>query len=190
MNRSTFKLASWQEFADVNARPLFNEDRKPSPPKADGGLDAGKPIPKLNVTLSGVVITRKARMVMIRENGKSETTTVREGGALSGDLDAWSLFRVEPRKAIFKNAAGEETEVELIATGGGQKPPLPAASGSPLHPIGPGHRGAPVAESQRFKPGEKASTELQRRIEARRQQLREESTRLAPPMQPPAQRHE
>lgn len=189
LNRSTFKLAAWQEFADVNLRPLFNEDRKPSPPAPLDAQRDGKPIPRLNVVLSGVVITRKLRMVMVKENGKTETTTVREGGALSGDLGAWSLVRVEPRRAIFKNVAGEDAEVELIATGNGQKPPLPLTAASAPHSPGLGQPAvaavpaAPGAESGQIKPVEQA-TELQRRIEARRQQIRDESTR-APPQTPP-----
>ncbi|HEY8010271.1 MAG TPA: hypothetical protein VIE67_04670 [Rudaea sp.] len=191
LNRSTFKLAAWQEFADVNVRPLFNEDRKPSPPAPLDAQRDGKPIPRLNVVLSGVVITHKLRMVMVRENGKTETTTVREGGALSGDLGAWSLVRVEPRRAIFKNTAGEDAEVELIATGNGQKPPPPAIAAS-AHPLGPGQSAIAAAVPAgagpgQIKPIEQAATELQRRIEARRQQIRDESTRTAPPPTQPAE---
>lgn len=193
LNRSTFKLGAWQEFADVNVRPLFNEDRKPSPPALLDAQRDGKPIPRLNVVLSGVVITHKLRMVMVKENGKAETTTVREGGALSGDLGAWSLVKVEPRRAIFKNTAGEDAEVELIATGNGQKPPPPATAASAPHPPGPGQSAiaaaAPAgAEPRQVKPIEQAATELQRRIEARRQQIRDESTHgTAPPPTQPAQ---
>ena len=182
LDRSTFKLPAWSEFADVNTRPLFNEDRKPTPP---AGPDApagepAKPVPKLNVTLSGVVITPKVRIAMIVENGKTtQSSAIREGHALPGELAAWSLTKVEPRGATFKSSAGEEVKMELIAKGNGLKPPPPAAPAASAPPVVP----ASAPTEGEAKPGQ--NTELQQRIEARRKQLQEQSDKAKQQGNPP-----
>jgi general secretion pathway protein N len=188
LDRSMFKLPAWSEFADVNTRPLFNEDRKPTPPAppvAPGG--EAKPVPKLNVTLSGVVITPKVRIAMIVENGKAaQSSAIREGHALPGELGAWSLTKVKPRGATFKSSAGEELELELIAKGNGLKPPPPAAPAASAPPVVP----ASAPTEGEAKPGQ--NTELQQRIEARRKQLQEQADKAKQQGNPPPaeQQHE
>jgi len=175
LDRSTFKLPAWNEFAEVNTRPVFNEDRKPTPPAPPEAPPGDiKPIPKLNATLSGVIITPKMRIAMIIENGKTtQSTAVREGHALSGELAAWSLTKVKPRGATFKSSAGEEVELELIAKGSGLKPPPPPPVGAALPVVPP----ANAANDAEAKPGRQPeqNTELQQRIEARRKQLQEQA---------------
>ncbi len=185
LDRSTFKLPAWSEFADVNTRPLFNEDRKPTPPappEAAGQPD--KPIPKLNATLSGVIITPKLRIAMIVDNGKTtQSTAVREGHALPGDLAAWNLTKVEPRGATFKSSAGEEVKLELIAKGNGLKPPPPAAPAGAAPPVVP----PAAAADADAKPGRQPeqNTELQQRIEVRRKQLQEQAEKAKQQGNPP-----
>lgn len=195
LDRAQFKLSPWNDFAEVNARPLFNEDRKPTPamPSDDAVAKDERPIPKLNVSLSGVIITRKVRMVMIKENGKAQTTTIKEGNALPGDLGAWNLAKVKPRGAVFKNTAGEDVEVELIATGNGQKPPLPAnPNGQPPGPVVPGQQvaAAQPGSEQSAKNPEQTSAELQQRIEARRQQIRDQNERAKQGQPQPQPQHQ
>jgi len=175
LDRSTFKLPVWEEFADVNTRPLFNEDRKPTPPAPPVSDAPDKPVPKLNITLSGVVLTPKVHIAMIVENGKPQSSSaVREGHTLPGELAAWTLIKVKPRGASFKSSAGEEVELELIAKGSGLKPPPPAPPAPPVVP-------APVAAqvSPDAQPGRQPeqNAELQQRIEARRKQLQEQAER-------------
>ena len=173
LDRSTFKLPAWGEFADVNTRPLFNEDRKPTPPQPpDGPSSDTKPVPKLNVTLSGVVLTPKVHIAMIVEEGKTSSSAVREGHALPGELAAWSLIKVKPRGATFKSTAGEEVEKELIAKGNGLKPPPPPTSPAPVAP----NPAQPQTEAQPGRQPEQ-NAELQQRIEARRKQLQEQAER-------------
>jgi general secretion pathway protein N len=176
LDRSTFKLPAWEEFADVNTRPLFNEDRKPTPPAPpDPGPDTQKPVPKLNITLTGVVLTPKVHIAMIVENGKAQSSTaVREGHALPGELAAWTLTKVKARGASFKSSAGEELELELIAKGSGLKPPPPAPA--PTVPMPTQPPGQPQADAQPGRQPEQ-NAELQQRIEARRKQLQEQAER-------------
>ena len=57
-----FRLGPWESFAEVNTRPLFNEDRKPTPPMPADAPANQQPIKQLDVVLSGVIITPKVRM--------------------------------------------------------------------------------------------------------------------------------
>ena len=189
LDRSTFKLPAWGEFADVNLRPLFNEDRKPTPPAPPpppGGEQ--KPVPKLNIQLSGVILSPTLHIAMIIENGKTTSAAVREGHTLPGELSAWTVTKVKPRGASFRSSAGEEVELELIAKGSGLKPPPPAAPAAP--PVVPQ---APQPATTEGQPPQ--NLELQQRIEARRKQLQEQADRAKqqqgegqpPPQQPPGQ---
>jgi len=146
-------------------------------------------VPKLNVQLSGVILSPTLHIAMIIENGKTSSSAVREGHSLPGELSAWTVTKVKPRGATFRSSAGEEVELELIAKGSGLKPPPPAAPAAapPMVPQAP----PPQAEGQ---PAQ--NMELQQRIEARRKQLQEQADRARqqqgegqqpPPQQPPGQ---
>ena len=190
-----FRLGPWDGFAELAARPLFNEDRKPTPPMPPEQQGDQKPPRSLDIVLSGVIITPKVRMAMVKEKGKEKSMTVKEGGALPGDWSAWSLAELKPRGAVFKNSVGESETVELIAVANSQKPtppptprvapPNPAAPPAPVQPV-PGQ--PPVLPAQGQPPGQppvlpqpgqqppapEAAADLQQRIDARRQQIREQ----------------
>ena len=186
-----YRLGAWDTFADVNTRPLFNEDRRPTPPMpADAPVDA-KPIPKLELVLSGVIITTKARLAMVKEKGKEKSMTVKEGGTLPGELAAWSLAEVKPRSAVFKNSAGESATVELIPVASSQKPtppPPPRTSNPPVAGAPPPQPGqAPPMLPAPASPDAAAAADLQQRIDARRQQIREQQQQQPQQQQPQPQ---
>jgi len=190
-----YRLGAWDNFAELNARPLFNEDRRPTPPMPADGPNVA-PIPKLDVILSGVIITSKVRMALVKEKGKEKAMTVKEGGSMPGEWSAWSLAEVKPRGAVFKNSAGESATVELIPVASSQKPtppppprtsaPAPATPGQPPQAGQPQQvlppPGLPVAPEAAA-----ATADLQQRIDARRQQIREQQQQQQqqPPQQPP-----
>lgn len=180
-----FRLGPWENFAEVNKRPLFNEDRKPTPPMPADAPANQQPIKQLDVVLSGVIITPKVRMALVKEKGKEKAMTVKEGGAMPGDWSSWSLTEVKPRGAVFKNSAGESATVELIPVASSQKPtppppphtsPTPAAAattpGQPPVAVPPPGQPPQVPGQPGAAPD--AATDLQQRIEARRQQIREQ----------------
>jgi general secretion pathway protein N len=185
-----YRLGAWDNFADVNARPLFNEDRRPTPPMPPDVPGDAKPIPKLEVVLAGVIITSKARLAMVKEKGKEKSMTVKEGGALPGELAAWSLAELKPRSAVFKNSAGESATVELIPVASSQKPTPPPPPRTPNPPV-PGAPQPQPGQAPPTLPGpvapaspDAAAADLQQRIDARRQQIREQQQQQ--PQQPQA----
>lgn len=194
-----FRLGSWDKFAEVNARPLFNEDRRPTPPMPPDSAPDVKPIPKLDVVLSGVIITSKVRLAMVKEKGKEKSMTVKEGGAMPGEWGAWSLAEVKPRMAVFKNSAGESATVELIAVANSQKPTPPppprnppTAPPEPTPPAPQPGQAPPQIPSPPAQPAtaEAASSDLQQRIDARRQQIREQQQQQQPAPQQQQQRQQ
>jgi general secretion pathway protein N len=182
IDRTPFKLPPEGGFAQTVERPLFNEDRKPTPDTPPDVAPTVPPTP-LNISLTGVILTPELHLAMIHDNAKNDSVAIKEGMPLPGDLGGWSLTRVKERSAIFKEAAGDEVEVELSTAVASPKPGAPGAPAKPgAHPGGRGGTMAPAPASP-----DKANQaeELQHRIEERRKQMRDEAERLKQQQKPP-----
>jgi general secretion pathway protein N len=185
IDREPFKLPPETAFVETTERPIFNEDRKPTPETAPEDVKPPPPSVPLNVNLTGVILTPQVHLAMLHDNAKNEAMSVREGMPLSGDLGGWTLTKVKPRSALFKDSSGEEVEVELSTAVASPKP-----GSNPPRPggVGPAQAGANQAPTQQFGPKppppaakgtETAQAEqMQRRIEERRKQMRDEAERL------------
>jgi len=184
-----FKLPPEANFAETTARPLFNEDRKPTPDAPADAAPPPAPSAPLNISLTGVILTPQLHLAMIHDNTKNDPFSVKEGMPLPGDLGGWTLTRVKQRSAMFKEASGEEVEVELTTAVAGPKPgtpprpggAAPVMAGSSATQFGP----RPAATPATPKPPDAAQAEqMQRRIEERRKQMRDEAERLKQQQQP------
>ncbi|MEO8672530.1 MAG: hypothetical protein ABI411_14525 [Tahibacter sp.] len=172
------------EFADIQRRPIFNEDRKPTPIVAvDPNAGSTLPAVPLNVTLTGVMLTESGlRLAMFQDNAKNEPVSLRIGMPLPGDQQVWTLTEIQPRKVVFKNATDETSEIELQVAPGALVPPVPRGGpqppGSPAMPptMPPGGSGSATAPPNGEPPDRAA--ELQRRIEERRREMREQAEKL------------
>ena len=172
VDQTPLKIPAMASFAEVESRPLFNEDRKPTPLADDEPQVEGPPPVPLNVTLTGVIIVRKSdtrpelRIAMVRDNMRNESLALKVGMPLSGDQAGWTLESVEPRLATFKNANDEKAEIELTTSA------TPARAPAPQPPNA--RPGAQIPPKQ----GNEAESDLAKRIEERRRQMREEAERL------------
>jgi general secretion pathway protein N len=158
-------------FADIEGRPLFNDDRKPSPVDlADS--DAAPPPSPLNITLTGVILdeTNHVRIAMLQDKARNQAIALKVGMPLEGEQASWTLVEVKPRGAVFRSAANETSEVELETSLVQQ-----AAPRAPARPANPAAGGKPPVAGG--KPPD-ASADLARRIEERRKQMREDAERL------------
>ena len=184
IDRTPFKLPVENEFAATQQRPLFNEDRKPSPDEPDD-TDAKPPPPSvpLNVALTGVVLTPELRLAMVQDKLKNNAVALKEGMPMPGDQGGWTLTKINNRSAIFREASGEEIEVEL--TTAVANPKANAQGHAAAQPGQAPQRGTPNAPA----PGAGAPPNpagaapnqqeaLQHRIEERRKQMREEAERM------------
>ncbi|HSE11450.1 MAG TPA: hypothetical protein VLB69_02335 [Rudaea sp.] len=181
VDRNAFQLPPQSEFAVIDERPLFNEDRKPSPDDDTGGVTTEPPPSPLNISLTGTMLVGKPELhvAIVRENGKAQSIALKEGMPLPGDQGAWTLSRVKSRSAIFKSSSGEEVEVELAVGSPGQKPGAPARPGMPATAGAAGRAAAtPATPLPPPAPETAQAGELQQRIEERRRQMREAAERM------------
>ena len=174
VDQTPLKIPPMSSFAEVENRPLFNEDRKPTPLGDDAPATEGPPPVALNVTLTGVIIVRASgtrpelRIAMLRDNMRNESLTLKVGMPLTGDQAGWTLEALEPRLATFRNANDEKAEIELTTIAAPARAPAPAAANA--RPAS-----APAEPS---KQANEAASDLAKRIEERRRQMREEAERL------------
>lgn len=179
IDREVFKLPVEKEYAATQARPLFNEDRKPTPEIPDEPVKPDVPPSTLNIALTGIVLTPNLHLALIQDKSKNATVSLREGMPMPGDQGDWTLTELKPRSAIFKQApGGEEVEVELTTAVASQKAPAAGRPGKPGAPAPPPPRGnaAATVAPNGTNPG--AAEQLQRRIEERRRQMRDEAERM------------
>ncbi|HEY0180739.1 MAG TPA: hypothetical protein VGC30_14075 [Dokdonella sp.] len=176
IDKQTVTLPPLSAFADIEAHPLFNEDREPTPIDAEEAADAGPPPSPLNVTLTGVLLDEKnhVRVAMLQDKARNQAIALKVGMPLEGDQSNWTLVDVKPRGVVFKSATNETTEIALetsVAQPPAPKPPRPPSARSNAPP-----RAAPNARA-----GADAAaggSDLARRIEDRRRQMREDAERL------------
>ena len=174
------------EFAEVRQRPIFNEDRKPTPIAEEKQIEIAQVVP-LNITLTGVVLTPDVKLAMVRDNAKNEAVSLRIGMPLPGEQQGWTLAEIRSRSVVFKNPQDETSEVELEVAPGltvppSAKPTAPAAANAaaPVPPPVPPPGGAPttVPGQPPGQPPADRAAELQHRIEERRREMREQAEKL------------
>lgn len=176
IDKTPFKLPPESQFADTTARPLFNDDRKPTPDSPDA-LDTPPP-PKvpLNIALTGVILTPQLHLAMVHDKLKNKDVALKEGMPMDGDQGGWVLTRINPRSAVFRETSGEEVEVELSTAVASPTAAVNARSGAPAV-VAPVH--APGSAPMAAPPAQNGQAQaLQQRIEERRRQMREEAERL------------
>lgn len=178
IDRETFKLPSEKDYAATDARPLFNEDRKPTPEIPDEPAKPDVPPSTLNIALTGIVLTPQLHLALIQDKAKNSTISLREGMPMPGDQGDWTLTELKPRSAIFKQApGGEEVEVELTTAVASQKAPA-GKPGKPGAPPPHGNAPPPPTAATASAANTGAAEQLQRRIEERRRQMRDEAERM------------
>lgn len=163
-------------FAEIEMHPLFNEDRKPTPFDASDGGD-GTPAPSpLNIALTGVLLddAHNVRVAMLQDKTRNQAIALKVGMPLEGDQAAWTLVEVKPRAVVFRSAANETSEVELETSL--VQPPHPPPGRTPARPPMPPPANASVTGNKQTE--QAAGSDLARRIEDRRKQMREDAERL------------
>jgi general secretion pathway protein N len=171
VDEKPLKLPPENTFADVDAHPLFNEDRMPTPIDPSEGSDSA-PLSPLNITLTGIVSTSSVKIAMVQDKARNQSIALKVGMPLEGDQASWTLVEVKPRSVVFKSAANERTEVELeTSVVQPPKTPLPRTARSSA----PGNtaRGTTSAAGKDAKRAD--SGDLAKRIEDRRRQMREDA---------------
>lgn len=194
IDRESFSLPPESTYAAVAARPLFNEDRRPTPVEAVAEEKPAAPPVPLNVSLTGVIISSKVRIAMVLDKARNQAQALKVGMPLEGDQAGWTVVEVKSRSVVFENQDKERNELELETS----SVPLPAAAPAPpiqqppppRQSTKPGQPQPGQADGQAPKAGVEAepaqatgnatnaNEELVRRIEERRKQMRDEAEKL------------
>ncbi|MGH8040142.1 MAG: hypothetical protein ACREPD_20670 [Stenotrophomonas sp.] len=197
------RIASAAAYADIGARPLFAEDRKPRPYLL-GGTEPGSA--SSAVTLTGVLLTSEFGMAILTTDQKQSLRLRLNGDAVHG----WQLVALEPRSATVTGPGGTQTLELVTFSGQGGEPPTvlgsataggPQAPGvrAPLPPppppantaragqapaqvlVAPPPAAAPPAPSPAAQgPSEEQMQAIRARIQARRQQLQQQQQSQPP----------
>jgi general secretion pathway protein N len=182
LNRETFKLPGWGDYGVVLDRPVFNEDRKPTPVGDTAAADpqqsaTAKP---LNATLTSVIIAPEVRLAIVKNNDTGESEVVRVGRTLAGEQNGWTLVEVSPRGVTLEGEGLGRQSLELAvneSAAGVQVVASPQAVVPKVAPV-PGQPQEAAAAGGSDSASQAHAEEIRRRIEERRRQLREEAERM------------
>ncbi len=184
LNKEGFRLESFDKFQELVTRPVFNEDRKPTPieEKPAEGAAVVAAVPDLDVTLTSIIHTADKKLAIVRDNKSNLSMVVKLGMPLEGEQSGWKLVEVDPRKVVFEGEGSGRKELELSVN----ESAISRPEGAPPAPDGqvPANmnNSAPPAvaanQAESDAANQAKAEEIRRRIEERRRQLREEAERM------------
>lgn len=124
------RLGALDQYADVGARPLFSEDRRPKPFFLSGEATAA---PTFDLVLTSVLITPALELAIVQPAAGGEGLRVKVGESPAG-FPGWQLAELGPRRAVFNGPEGRR-ELELrVFDGAGGQPPTQVMSHPPTVP--------------------------------------------------------
>lgn len=204
---STNRLGTLGQYAEIGARPLFAEDRRPKPFSLQGA--DGAETREFDYLLTSVLITPNLHLAILQSPDGSKSVRVKLGEAPESH-PAWRLGALTARSAVFDGPSGQrKVELRVFDGAGGEPPTAIARDGQPpvdmpmartnatTTPSQPSSvvRATAVAPAGTTRPDpaapatstppmtEQSQMEaIRQRIQARRAQLRQQSQ----PTQPPA----
>jgi len=142
------RLGPLAQYAQIGARPLFSEDRRPQAFGLDpeGGDAASNPFNLF--VLTSVLLTPRLQMVILQPSGGGESVRLKLGEAPEAS-PAWTLAAVHPRSAVFNGPHGTgQLELRVFNGIGAEAPTAVRAPGaSPSMPsFAPPPDAQPAAE--------------------------------------------
>lgn len=189
------RIGPLAQYTEAAARPLFTQDRRPrsflaTAPEGEGAAQSQS----LDFILTGVLISPQVQLAVLQPSGGGEAQRVQVGKSPEGAA-GWRLVEVQPRRAIFEGAGGQNS-LDLRTFGAAGAPPPAAAVQVPPPPPPPPQQQMtqaappPSAAAQEPQDQEARIEAIRKRIEARRAQLRagqnggSASSSTAPPPKP------
>lgn len=196
------RLGPLAQYAEIGARPLFSDDRRPRPfslqPEGEGEVAANT----FDYVLTSVLITPGLHMAIVQPTAGGDSIRIKLGESAEAAA-AWRLVALNPRSAVFAGPEGEKTLNLRVYDGNGGEAPtqvraatadtmVDATGAEPTAdaemPAPPPKPAAPVPTAP--KPVQATTPEAQmdairKRIEARRAQLRQQAQQ--PPSPAPVQ---
>ena len=126
---STNRLGTLGQYAEIGARPLFAEDRRPKPFSLQG--DDGTETREFDYLLTSVLITPNLHLAILQSPDGSKSVRVKLGEAPESH-PAWRLGALTARSAVFDGPSGQrKVELRVFDGAGGQPPTAVAREGEP-----------------------------------------------------------
>lgn len=210
---TTGRIGALDRYNEIAARPLFTNDRKPKPFFVQG--EGEQPESNdFDFVLTSVLITPSLRMAIVQSPDGSQSLRIKLGEAAE-QKPAWRLASLEPRSAVFEGPDGPRTlDLRIFDGQGGAAPTASNSAGAQPKPDSANAAAAAMASSGQViqpeaappnpdaalpappppaqPPAEQAPMTdqaqmeaIRQRIEARREQLRQQSTNSQPPAESP-----
>lgn len=95
----SFTMPPMRDYAEVVARPLFSETRRP-PPEAP----RGPPVPASSFTVVGIIVSESGRHALIEHGQPPRLERVIEGQELGG----WTVESILPGRVVIRHADTRE----------------------------------------------------------------------------------
>lgn len=178
------------QYGAIATRPLFAVDRRPHPFVLQNESGAPAEAPSFDLVLTSVLITPQANIAIVQKPDGSEAWRVRVGEAPEA-FPGWRLHSLQPRSATFIGPEGQKTldlrvyngqgGVAPTSVGGPTPPPVevpgpvPSAGTMPTPPT----PAPPATDANAPDPDQIEA--IRRRIEARREQMRQRAQTTNPP---------
>jgi general secretion pathway protein N len=202
------RLGPLAQYAEIGARPLFAEDRRPHPFSLQPANGEEAETNTFDYVLTSVLITPQLHMAIVQPSQGGDSVRIKLGEA-SEDIPAWRLVELNPRSAVFEGPEGRKAlDLRTFDGVGGQSPTevrVVDATVDAASPAAPGMRPPPAAgvveadadtsdkpapppapeEAEATTSTERQMDAIRKRIEARRAQLRQEALRKTAPAQKP-----
>ena len=200
------RLGPLAQYAEIGARPLFAEDRRPHPFSLQSGDGEDAEVDAFDYVLTSVLITPQLHMAIVQPSQGGDSVRIKLGEAAE-DIPAWRLVELNPRSAVFEGPEGRKSlDLRTFDGVGGPSPTAvhapgdnanaPGAGSPARQPLSPpvveadaddGTEATPVPAGSTPEPTttEKQMDAIRKRIEARRAQLRQEALQKTAPARKP-----
>ncbi|MGN6513147.1 MAG: type II secretion system protein XpsN [Lysobacteraceae bacterium] len=188
------RIGPLAQYAEIGARPLFSEDRRPQPfvLQPEGG--EGTPADAFDYVLTSVLITPQVELAIVQPTSGGKPVSFHLGES-ADDLPNWRLVSLSPRSAVFEGPGGQKS-LDLRVWNGGDAaspaapappnsvsdadaaPPAAAPSAAPLPAPPPANDNGldtPADDKAEDARAKQQMDAIRKRIEERRAQLRREA---------------
>ncbi|MGH8031238.1 MAG: hypothetical protein ACREO8_02460, partial [Luteimonas sp.] len=116
------RLGPLAQYAEIGARPVLNDDRRPQPffinPEGEGGARADV----FDFVLTSVLLTPRFQMAIVQPKGGGVPIRLKSGDA-PDSAPSWTLGAISARSAVFNGPEGERTLELRVFDGNGGEPP-------------------------------------------------------------------
>jgi general secretion pathway protein N len=112
-------------FAEIAARPLFSQSRRPHPPGADKGAVPVEAQDAASLRLIGVITWPDGRVALLRSGDVTEVLRAVEGQTVGG----WEVRSIRPTNVVLaRGTQSEVVKLEVAKTSGDSPSITPQAS--------------------------------------------------------------